>query len=53
MWKTQPRLPWRFSPVSNDKRFHVASADELRVLVATDVLSEGQNFQERGNHGQF
>lgn len=35
---------WRFSPVSNGKR--VAKADELRVLIATDVLSEGQNLQD-------
>lgn len=39
-------LAWRFSPVSNDKRARVGSADELRVLVATDVLSEGQNLQD-------
>ncbi len=39
-------LAWRFSPVSNDKRQRVAPSDELRVLVATDVLSEGQNLQD-------
>jgi superfamily II DNA or RNA helicase len=39
-------LAWRFSPVSNDKRDHVPAADELRVLIATDVLSEGQNLQD-------
>ncbi|MDP2661361.1 MAG: C-terminal helicase domain-containing protein, partial [Dehalococcoidia bacterium] len=39
-------LAWRFSPVSNDKRDRVASEDELRVLIATDVLSEGQNLQD-------
>jgi hypothetical protein len=39
-------LAWRFSPVSNDKRAKVPLADELRVLVATDVLSEGQNLQD-------
>jgi superfamily II DNA or RNA helicase len=39
-------LAWRFSPVSNNKREHVAPEDELRVLVATDVLSEGQNLQD-------
>ena len=39
-------LAWRFSPVSNDKREKVAANDELRVLVATDVLSEGQNLQD-------
>jgi superfamily II DNA or RNA helicase len=39
-------LAWRFSPVSNGKRTQVSTADELRVLVATDVLSEGQNLQD-------
>ncbi|MCX7173771.1 MAG: DEAD/DEAH box helicase [Proteobacteria bacterium] len=36
----------RFSPESNKARDKVAVADELRVLVATDVLSEGQNLQD-------
>ena len=40
------RLAWRFSPESNEKRRDVTPADELRVLVATDVLSEGQNLQD-------
>jgi Helicase conserved C-terminal domain/PLD-like domain len=40
------RLAWRFSPKSNKKE-HIAQADgELRVLIATDVLSEGQNLQD-------
>jgi hypothetical protein len=39
-------LAWRFSPVSNGKRNQIAPMDELRVLVATDVLSEGQNLQD-------
>jgi superfamily II DNA or RNA helicase len=39
-------LAWRFSPRSNDKTEVVTRADELRVLVATDVLSEGQNLQD-------
>ena len=39
-------LAWRFSPVSNDKQAKVKPEDELRVLVATDVLSEGQNLQD-------
>jgi len=38
-------LAWRFSPKSNNHKA-VTSADELRVLVATDVLSEGQNLQD-------
>jgi len=37
-------LVWRFSPHSNDRT--VRPTDELRVLIATDVLSEGQNPQD-------
>ncbi|HLJ82366.1 MAG TPA: C-terminal helicase domain-containing protein [Ktedonobacterales bacterium] len=32
--------------MSNGKRERVAPGDELRVLIATDVLSEGQNLQD-------
>ena len=39
-------LAWRFSPKSNGKVSETMSAGELRVLVATDVLSEGQNLQD-------
>ncbi len=50
-------LAWRFSPESNGKRHLISplpggegsgvrANDELRVLVATDVLSEGQNLQD-------
>jgi superfamily II DNA or RNA helicase len=39
-------LAWRFSPESNGKRELVAPATDLRVLIATDVLSEGQNLQD-------
>ncbi|PDW03747.1 helicase-related protein [Candidatus Viridilinea mediisalina] len=39
-------LAWRFSPESNGKRELIAPADDLRVLIATDVLSEGQNLQD-------
>jgi Helicase conserved C-terminal domain/PLD-like domain len=39
-------LAWRFSPVSNERRNRVMPEDELRVLLATDVLSEGQNLQD-------
>jgi hypothetical protein len=39
-------LAWRFSPESNEKRAQVSKDDELRVLLATDVLSEGQNMQD-------
>ena len=37
-------LAHRFSPVSNGKE--VAAGKEIRVLLATDVLSEGQNLQD-------
>ncbi len=36
----------RFSPVSNQVRDTITAERELRVLVATDVLSEGQNLQD-------
>lgn len=39
-------LAWRFSPVSNDTKKQIHPDNELRVLVATDVLSEGQNLQD-------
>lgn len=39
-------LVWRFSPVSNNKREVIKPESELRVPVATDVLSEGQNLQD-------
>ena len=34
------------APESNKKRDKVDAEEELRVLVATDVLSEGQNLQD-------
>ena len=34
----------RFSPISN--KADIAPENELRVLIATDVLSEGQNLQD-------
>ncbi|QKQ72287.1 helicase-related protein [Nostoc sp. TCL240-02] len=36
----------RFSPVSNGKREQISSSEELRILIATDVLSEGHNLQD-------
>jgi SNF2 family DNA or RNA helicase len=36
----------RFSPVSNGRAGKIKEKDELRVLIATDVLSEGQNLQD-------
>ncbi len=40
------QLAWRFSPDSNDVRNQVQPEEELRILAATDVLSEGQNLQD-------
>lgn len=37
-------LAYRFSPVSNNKE--ISKSEELRILIATDVLSEGQNLQD-------
>jgi superfamily II DNA or RNA helicase len=39
-------LACRFSPKSNGK--DISKANELRVLICTDVLSEGQNLQDCG-----
>jgi superfamily II DNA or RNA helicase len=36
----------RFSPVSNEKQHIKGTNNELRVLITTDVLSEGQNLQD-------
>lgn len=38
------QMVYRFSPHSNNAK--IAPDDELRVLLATDVLSEGQNLQD-------
>lgn len=35
----------KFSPVSNEKS-DISQEDQYRVLIATDVLSEGQNLQD-------
>jgi hypothetical protein len=37
-------LAWRFSPISNERP--IPESEQLRVLIATDVLSEGQNLQD-------
>ena len=39
-------LAWRFSPISNNKRVSSTPQNELRVLISTDILSEGQNLQD-------
>ncbi len=40
------RQAWRFSPESNDKLRDFPPGHQTRILVATDVLSEGQNLQD-------
>ena len=40
------QFAWRFSPVSNQRPLTETPEKELRVLIATDVLSEGQNLQD-------
>jgi hypothetical protein len=37
---------WRFSPESNQRRSQIQPQHQLRVLVSTDLLSEGQNLQD-------
>ncbi len=37
-------VAWRFSPRSNGKT--ISKDNELRIVLATDVLSEGQNLQD-------
>ncbi|WP_414541281.1 helicase-related protein [Nostoc sp. CCY0012] len=44
--KDPTELTGKFSPVSNDKRDVVTPQAELRILIATDVLSEGHNLQD-------
>ena len=40
------QLAWRFSPHSNQRPGQGQPEHEFRILVATDVLSEGQNLQD-------
>lgn len=42
--KSPTAIVERFSPLSN--KAEISAEDELRVLIATDVLSEGQNLQD-------
>ena len=37
---------WQFSPESNDKLAEYPAQSQTRVLIATDILSEGQNLQD-------
>lgn len=40
------RQAWRFSPESNEKLKEFPPGRQTRVLIATDILSEGQNLQD-------
>lgn len=44
--KNPTELAQKFSPVSNNKRDKISNNEELRILIATDVLSEGHNLQD-------
>jgi SNF2 family DNA or RNA helicase len=44
--KDPTELAGNFSPFSNGKGDKVSAENELRVLIATDVLSEGHNLQD-------
>jgi len=44
--KNPTELAHKFSPVSNKKRDKISPSEELRILIATDVLSEGHNLQD-------
>ena len=37
---------YRFSPINNEKENIKGTEQEIRVLITTDVLSEGQNLQD-------
>ena len=37
---------WRFSPESNEKLKDFPPGKQTRILIATDILSEGQNLQD-------
>lgn len=36
----------RFSPISNEASYVKGTDEEIRILITTDVLSEGQNLQD-------
>lgn len=44
--KDPTELTFRFSPTSNGKRDRISPEQELRVLITTDILSEGHNLQD-------
>lgn len=43
MTKDPTELAHQFSPISNKKK---STSNDLRILISTDVLSEGQNLQD-------
>jgi hypothetical protein len=40
------QIAWQFSPESNGKRGQISPDREIDVLIATNLLSEGQNLQD-------
>ena len=44
--KSKARTAWRFAPKANSDYFDDPPKDEIRILVATDVLAEGLNLQD-------
>jgi SNF2 family DNA or RNA helicase len=44
--KDPTELTFRFSPASSGKLDQISPEQELRVLIATDILSEGHNLQD-------
>ncbi|MEG4940324.1 helicase-related protein [Microcoleus sp. F4-D5] len=44
--KDPTELTFRFSPASSGKQDQISPEQELRVLIATDILSEGHNLQD-------
>ncbi|PDW02272.1 helicase-related protein [Candidatus Viridilinea mediisalina] len=47
--RERQRLIERFAPLSNHVRPALEASAELDLLIATDVLSEGQNLQDAGH----
>ena len=47
--RERQRVIERFAPLSNKARTAVTAEEELDLLIATDVLSEGQNLQDAGH----
>lgn len=45
---TRGRKVARFAPVSSGKREQIKEAEEIQIMVSTDVLSEGHNLQDCG-----